>query len=91
MIGFVQLRDDNEWFAKDLLRQFVSLSAKYIYSDSDGIDTKLELGDIRDGKSNDKTIVIPCKYIDETREIKTLEELEEERLKGEKNKERKND
>lgn len=75
MIGFVQLRDNEEWFATDLLRQFVALSAKYTHCDTDGVDTKFELGDIRDGKSNDKTIAIPCKYIEETREVKTLKEM----------------
>jgi hypothetical protein len=78
MIGFVQLRDKDEWFAKDLIRQFVSLSAKYIYEDEHGINTRLDLADVRDRKANGKAFQIPCKYIEETREVKMVEELEEE-------------
>lgn len=78
MIGFVQLRDDNQWFAKDLIRQFVSLSAKYLYEDQHGINTKFILDDIRDRKSSGKKFEIPCKYFDETKEVKMQEEIDEE-------------
>ena len=89
MIGFTQLRDgsvkggnQDEWFAKDLLRQFIALSAKYLYTDKEGINNKFELGDIRDRKSTGKNYVIACKYIEETREVKTQEELDEEDRKN---------
>jgi hypothetical protein len=78
MIAFVQIRDDGTWFAKDLLRQFVSLSAKYMYEDQDGINTKLILDDVRDRKGGGKKFEIPCKYLDETREVKTVEELDKD-------------
>lgn len=80
MIAFAQLRDDTEntWFAKDLIRQFVSLSAKYIYEDQYGINTKFILSDIRDRKNNGKKFEIPCKYFEETNEVKMQEEIDEE-------------
>jgi hypothetical protein len=78
MIGFVQLREDNSWFAKDLLRQFVALSAKYTYTDKNGIFNKFELNDLRDRKASGKQYSIACKYIEETREVKMQDEIEEE-------------
>ena len=78
MIGFVQLRDDNSWFAKDLINQFVSTSVKYIYDDKDGVNTHMELSNVRDRKSNGKNFLIPCKYFEESREVRTVEEIEEE-------------
>lgn len=78
MIGFVQLREDNTWFAKDLLRQFVALSAKYSYTDKNGVFNKFELNDIRDRKASGKQYNLPCKYIEETREVKMQEEIDDE-------------
>lgn len=83
MIGFVQLTDKNDWFATNLIRQFVALSVKYNYMDKDGINTAFELSDVRDRKTSGKAYKIPCKYFEETREVKTIEELDmEERKKA---------
>jgi len=90
MIGFVQLREgseknknQNDWFAKDLVRQHVAMSAKYLYEDNDGFNTYFELGDIRDSKAGGKTYKISCNYDKITREVKTISEIEaEERAKN---------
>ena len=82
MIAFVQLTDKNDWFASNLIRQFVSMSAKYNYTDAHGIQTQFELNDVRDRKGSGKKFQIQCRYVEETREVKTIEELDEEdRLK----------
>lgn len=87
MIGFVQLTDKNEWFATNLLRQFVALSVKYNYLDKEGVSTCFELNDVRDRKTSGKSYQIPCKYFEDTREVKTLEEIDsEERAKAQEEK-----
>jgi len=91
MIGMVQLRDKNEWFAKDMLRQFVAMSAKYVYEDEEGINNKFEISDVRDRKVMGKNFVIPCRYIEETREVKMQEEIEEEERLEQARKDARND
>jgi hypothetical protein len=85
MIGFVQLREGselnknkNEWFAKDLIRQHVSMSAKYLYKDKEGIETYFDIDDLRDAKTFQKRCQIPCRYNKQTREVKMIEEIERE-------------
>jgi hypothetical protein len=78
MIAFVQLTDKNEWFAPNLIRQFVALSVKYNYTDEQGVMTSFELNDVRDRKSTGKVFKIPCQYFEETREVRTQEEIDEE-------------
>ena len=38
----------------------------------------MELSNVRDRKSNGKNFLIPCKYFEESREVRTVEEIEEE-------------
>ena len=76
MIAFVQLKQDGEWFAPNLINQFVSLSAKYKYLDKDGIMTELEIDNVRDRKSSGKQWKIPCQYNDETKEVQMIEEID---------------
>lgn len=90
MIGFVQLTDKNEWFAPNLIRQFVAMSAKYNYRTKDGIETELEINDVRDRKISGKAYKIPCNYSEETKEVKTIEELDEEQ-RAKDQQEKKND
>ena len=88
MICFAQLRDGNEkmgtkneWFAKDQIRQFVALSAKYLYDDKEGINTYFEVADVRDSKTGQKFFKIPCKYIRESMDVKPYAEIEAENRK----------
>lgn len=78
MIAFTQLREneENAWFAKDLIRQFVALSAKYVYLDKEGINTEMLISDVRDRKSSGKQWKIPCQYNDETKEVQMIEEID---------------
>jgi hypothetical protein len=78
MIAFVQLTDKNEWFAPNLIRQFVAMSAKYNYKDNNGTETQFEINDVRDRKSSGKKFEIVCRYDESTREVKTIEEVDEE-------------
>lgn len=86
MFCFAQLRDgtakqgnENEWFAKDQIRQFVSCSAKYLYDDKEGVNTYFDVDDVRDSKTGAKRFKIPCKFIRETKEVKMIEEIEREK------------
>ena len=78
MICFAQLRDGNknDWFAKDQIRQFVAMSAKYLYADNDGVDTYFDVDDVRDSKHGAKRFKITTKYVRETREVLTQEEFD---------------
>jgi len=77
MICFVQLRGNDEFFSKDQIGQHASLLVKYIYDDELGENTKFQLISARDSKYRQKQMEIHCKYLWETKEVKTIQELEE--------------
>jgi len=75
LIIFMQLKDDNTWFAPNMANQFPSLSAKYIYDkDDDGEFGKFEIKVVREPKLNNKWEAIPCKYDWETKLLTKIED-----------------
>ncbi len=83
LIVFMQLKgsksQNNEWFAPNLVSQFPALSARYIYdNEGDGEYGKFIIDEIRDPKLKIKTYEIPCQYNWETKELKRIDEIEEE-------------
>lgn len=79
MIGFMQLKNNNNYFADNLVLQYPALVCKYIYEDdNDGTYTKFQITEIRDGKMKGKGFEIPCKYCFDTKEVKLIEEVEKE-------------
>jgi hypothetical protein len=77
LIVFQQLKDDNSYFAPNMLNQFPSLSARYIYdNENDGTYGKFIVDVIREPKAYIKNFEIPCKYNWETRIFKRVDELE---------------
>jgi len=78
LIIFMQLKESGDWFAPNMVHQFPSLSARYLYdNEEDGTMGKWLVDVIREPKTHRKKAMIPCKYNWETRE---LEELKEETL-----------
>ena len=81
VICFVQLRNNNEYFAKDQIGQFPALLCRYMYeNEDDGEYTKFQIDLVRDPKilNSKKTFSIPCKYDFNTKEVKTIEEIKGE-------------
>lgn len=77
MICFVQLKEDDTFFAKNQIGQFPAILARYLYEDeSDGTYTKIKLDYVRDAKIKGKKFEIPCIYNWDTREVKLIEEIE---------------
>lgn len=80
--GSAKFQNQNDWFAKDQIRQYVAMSAKYIYEDKEGVNTFFDCNDIRESKTGQKMFKIPCKYNKASKEVQLREEVEqEERLK----------
>jgi len=78
MICFVQLKDDGEFFAKNMIGQFPALLCKYLYeNENDGSVTKFQITDVREAKMKGKVFEIPCKYDWETKLVKRIDEIEE--------------
>ena len=79
-ISFMQLKADNEYFAPNLLCQYPALVCKYLYEDEDdGTITKFQITEIREGKLKGKVFEIPCVYNWDTKEVKRVEELDEDK------------
>jgi len=78
LICFVQLRQEDTFFAKDQIGQFPCLLSRYVYNNEEGTDTKFVIDMVRDGKLRGKQFEIPCQYIWENKEVKTVEEIQGE-------------
>ena len=82
LIVFMQLKDNNDYFAKNLMAQYPTLVCKYLYeNENDGIYTKFHITENRDSKIQAKQIEIPCIYDWKSKEVKLVEELSEEEQK----------
>ena len=75
LIVFMQLKSDNSWFAPNMVGQFPSLMARYLYDDEqDGTTGKWKLDVIREPKFKTKEAIVPCKYDWDTRRLKRIDE-----------------
>ncbi len=81
MICFVQLRDNDKFFAPDQIGQFPALLCKYLRQEPDDrLNTYFKFKAVRE--TIDNIYNIPCKYEDEGRTVKTVEEIELEKKKA---------
>ena len=63
LIVFMQLKEDNGWFAPNMVTQFPALGAKYIYdNEDDGEYGQFIVKPIREPKLRIKGFEIPCRY-----------------------------
>jgi len=80
LIVFVQLRDNNEWLAKDLIKQFPAFACRYIYDNEDsGEYGKFKIDKLRDAKIRIKSYELPAYYNWETKELILVSELEQKK------------
>ncbi len=78
LIVFQQLKDDEKYFAPNLINQFPVLSTRYLYDkEDDGTYGKFKIDVMREPKDNVKSWEVPCKYCFESKELKRIDELEE--------------
>lgn len=82
LIVFMQIRDNGEYFAKDMVKQFPAFAARYVYEDdNDGSRGSWHIDAIREAKRQVKKWNIPCQYDWETKTLKRVDELSDFRLK----------
>ncbi len=75
LIVFVQLRDNNEWLAKDLIKQFPAFACRYIYDNDDsGEYGKFTIDKIRDATIKIKRYELPARYNWETKELSLIKD-----------------
>ncbi len=68
LVIFVQLKDNGDFFAKNMIAMFPSLVARYMYEDEDnGEKGAFHLDYIREPRSKMKRHIIPCEYNWETK------------------------
>ena len=74
-----------EWFAPNMATQFPSLATRYEYTDNnEGIYGEFIIDKVRERKwSNKRKKKLPCKYNWQTKELKRIDELEENKDKKE--------
>lgn len=93
LILFMQLRDNEEWLSKDLVKQFPAFACRYVYDNTgDGEYGKFIVDKARDPKIKTSYIEIPCHYDWSTKELERVEDYQksqEELLKKRKENDRK--
>jgi hypothetical protein len=70
LIIFTQLKDDGTWFAKNMIKDFVALSAKYDFDDDSDKTGFFEVDKIRDSKRGTLVDRIECEFDKETKIFK---------------------
>jgi hypothetical protein len=75
LIIFTQLKENDEWFAKNMALQFPSFATKYIYDSEDGREGHFEVEKIKEPKGNFRSYKIDCVYNPETKELKSKDNL----------------
>lgn len=79
LIAMVQLRENGKFFAQDLIKQFPAFIARYFYdNDEDGSSGYFLVDYIREPKINRRIVKIPCRYFWQNKELKRVDELENE-------------
>jgi len=63
LVTFMQLKENGDWFAPNMVKQFPALASRYIYDDQTGVKGKWILDAIREPKTHVKTGIIPCEYV----------------------------
>jgi len=81
LIVFVQLRDTDSFFAKDMVAMFPAFVCRYIYEkDGEGKDVSdkgaFHVDYVRDAKPKSKTFLIPCQYNWNTKRLTRTDELD---------------
>lgn len=90
LICFVQLKENDSFFAPNLISEYPALVSKYLYSSPDGLNTYFQITDVRDPIKRGKQFKIPCVYNWDTKEVLRTDEINgnkpnnEEILKDEK-------
>jgi len=81
LIVFMQLRDNNEWLAKDLVKQFPSFACRYIYdNESSGEYGKFKIDKIREAKIRIKSYELPARYNWETKKLSRIDKSKDEEI-----------
>lgn len=76
LIIFMQLKEDNGWFAPNMVKQFPAFAARYLYDeDGNGITGSWHVDKIREAKRQMKRSTIPCHYMWDTKLLKRIDEL----------------
>jgi hypothetical protein len=79
LIVFAQLMQDGNFFAKNMIDLFPALVAKFIYDDEHGENSHFQITKIREAKHRLKYNKILCKYDWNSKQLKTIEEIEREK------------
>lgn len=83
LIIFVQLKDNGDFFAKNMIAMFPAFVCRYFYTNEDrGTEGAFSLDYMREGRYNTKKASIPCVYDWSTKELKRVDEMKDYNLNG---------
>ncbi len=71
LVIFMQLKENGDWYAPNMVIQMPALAARYFMDAEDGSSGHWQVDKLRDPRGNYRNSVINCKYDFETKELKT--------------------
>jgi len=66
LVVFVQLKEDNSWFAPNLIKNFPTYAARYIQNTDNRLEGYWKFDKIKESLGNYVTYQLPCRYDPET-------------------------
>lgn len=75
LVIFTQLKDDNSWFAPNLIQQFPAFAARYIYLTDDGKEGNWVCDKIKEPKGKYKNYTVNCTYEFDQKILKLKEQI----------------
>lgn len=73
LVIFTQLKEDNGWFAPNLITQFPTFAARYIQNTIDKSEGRWKIDKLKEPRGNFTTYEINCKYNHETKLLEKAE------------------
>lgn len=77
LVIFVQLKNNGEWFAPNMIEQFPAFAAKFGYEDEQGMKSSFQITKVREAKNQQRFSKIHTHYIWKTKELLTDKEYHE--------------
>jgi hypothetical protein len=80
LIVFAQLKQDGTFFSPNMIDLFPAFVTKFLYDDEHGENSHFQITKIREAKNRIKYNKILCKYDWDSKQLKTIEEIEKEKI-----------
>jgi DNA replication protein DnaC len=69
LIVFTQLKENYDWFAVNLIKSFARFAARFVYDDTDGVNSHFDVCKITDPKGHYSNAIVSTQFNFDTKEL----------------------